>query len=76
MSNLEMLRKLKRQSNDRQGWIGVARRREYRGTRDEQVLYSEHPAVLVYHAVARRVSHACRAEVVSSQGHGLGDVLA
>ena len=76
MSNLEMLRKPERQSHDRQGWIGVPRGREYRGTRDEQVLYSEHPAVLVHHAVARRMSHACRAEVVSSQGRGLGDVLA
>ena len=76
MSNLEMLRKPECQSHDRQGWIGVPRRREYGGARDEQVLYSEHPAVLVHHAVARRVSHACRAEVMSSQGRGLGDVLA
>ncbi len=76
MSKLEMLRKPEREGHDRQGWIGVPRRGEYRGTRDEQVWYSEHAAVLVHYAIARRVSHACRADVVSSQGHGLGDVLA
>ncbi len=76
MSNLEMLRKPDRQSHDRQGWIRVPRRWKYRGTRDEQIWYVEHPAVLVHDPVAYRVSHACGADVMSSQGRGSGDVLA
>ena len=54
MSNLEMLRKPECQSHDRQGWISVPRRREYRGTRDKQVLYSEHTAVAGHEAAERR----------------------